>query len=309
MLEMFWNGNLLDIDVSNVMMMDRVSGEADSLDILLPASQPLWDSWENIEGSKIKINKDGYSTGTMYFDFKEAEGNYLKVSAVSFPSTARSSYSKSWINVGLNSFISELSNKAKLDSVMFYDTQDYPYSSLQMVNEGLIGRIAKMALNEGYVLKINDSKALIINEKVYENKLAVKTIYASQFQGNAKFEHDSNSLIASIYLGYLSTDSTRITKKIELPLNGRDIIISEHVDSEAHAERLLKSILRQANKYKDTVTFNIALDVSVAAGVVIDLQGNDETSNDGDWYVYQVNHSLVKERTRIFARRKIGGDY
>lgn len=306
-MELFYNGiDILknkNVLLSACTMTDNASGEADTISLTFSDVSGLWGIWKPNFDDVIIVKDSDWSSGTMYIDDIIDTDTVFIIKAVSLPPQAKQSKSTTWENVKFSKIANDLSIESGLELVT-YEITDYNYTRFDRVNESTLQALNRLCMREGYCLKITNGKAIIYNEKSFENKASVKSIspitrvFENQNIGKKSIEIkwlDGNGELISA----TATDET-INRE-------SDIITNIVVYNIAEAQRFSKGILRYCNKKRITGNFATDKDLTLASGNVItlDIQGMFK----GNYFIEQIKHEFIGSKTYFKVRKAIEGDY
>lgn len=293
-----------DVALSSCAATDNASGQADILDMVFSDTAAFWGVWQPQKGDEIIFAHDGWSTGKTYIDYICDTDTAFKLSARSLPPKAKQSGSTAWEYVRFSKIASDLAIASGLE-LSLYNITDYNYVRFDRKNESSLQALNRLCIREGYALKITNGKAVIYNEKSYENATAIKTIYPSKyyFEGldigkqsvNIKWVDGKGNLIQGV-----ATD-TSINLETEF-------ITSLPVYNTAEAERFAKGYLRQFNKGRTIGQISTDRDLSLAAGNVIYVSVMGMFA--GNYFIEQIKHEFVGgAKSQYKLRKAIEGDY
>jgi len=273
---------------------DNAEGEADSLRITF-TDFGLWSKWQPKFGDVIEVKKDGYTTGKMYIDEIIDTDTFFFLNSRSLPPNSRTNTSKTWENVRFTKIASDLAENSGL-TLETYGITDYEYLRFDQKQESNMTTLNRLCLLEGYCLKITNSKAVIYNEKVFENAIPTLSITSNNFSYTSR-DIGRSKVIVKWFDGDLiqgSCEDALINAEIET--------VTTPVYSVAQAERWSKGILRQHNKKRFTGQISIEEDLTVSAG-------NTITTPKGDFFIFKVEYDLIGSKSRLWLRKKIEGVY
>lgn len=308
-MEILWNGENIagKVNVSEVMMYDTAAGMADSADIVFPDPEQIWANWQPVKGDILMINKDDFMTGIMFFDGWKIKGQTYIATAISTPPQGRTEGIRGWNKATFLQIAEDISTACGLQLVS-YDIIDYTYNRVDQVLKGNIAFLNSLCLREGYVLKVTNGQAVIFGEKVFEQKDPVKTINRYQMDSDFFFSSNSIDLKAACASKYYDENNILIEFiAIAQGIYGGQLRLDEPLSSIGEAERYAKAALRQLNKNEYKGCFAISLDTSLAASQCINISGIGQA--DGKWYISEVNHMILAQKTYCRVRKPIEGDY
>jgi len=305
-MDILWNEDKIpNYHFNDAIVHDNEGGIADSLDLILTDPEEFWLQWNPGKGDLIQINADGFHSGKMYYDGYDISASGHKLMALSIPHKAKSQDSKSWEKISFITLANELCGLIGL-SLKTYDITNYTYSRVEQKDEeGYIGLLNRLCLREGYSLKVNDGKAVIFNEKKFENQTPDITIKRSDFVSEEyRFLSVSAQLASACVAKYGNIEYTYEASGVYGP---KITLMDEPFYDLSEAQRYAKNKLRHRNKNESLGYFPVKFNPGLAAGITINLTGLGSAS--GTWYIKRVDHSKLNDVSHVFVRRAIEGDY
>lgn len=308
-MQILWNGEEITkaVRVSGLIMHDMAGGKADSIEIFFSDPEQTWTKWKPQKGDLIEAREGDFSSGVMYFDGWEFEGQLYKAMAISTPPAGKSTAFRSWDNATFIQIARDISNSCGL-TLNTYDIIDYTYGRVNQIGAGNLDFLDYICKREGYSLKITNGMAVIFSEKAFEQKPSVRKVNRYDMLGRYRFRSMSIDLKSSCTAKYFAGDGSLLEYRATAPgIYGGEIRIDEHLASISEAQRFTKAALRQANKNEYNGFFKIHIDSTLAAGVCIDISGIGVM--DGKWYIDRVSHDILNGYTYCWVRKPIEGDY
>lgn len=299
-MELFYNGiDILknkNVILSSCTVTDSACGEADSLKLVFADYNALWGDWKPQFGDTVTVVKDGWTTGIMYIDEIADTNTSFVINSRSLPPKSRQSASTVWENARFSKIASDLALFAGLELVA-YDITDYNYVRFDRKRESPIKCLNRLCMLEGYVLKITDGKAVIYNEKTFENLVPSVSIYPK------KYEYVSKDIGRSaVNIRWFDGEFIQGYYSDPLVYGETETIIDIPVYNVAQAQRWSKGILRQYNKDRFVYKTPTDLNLSLAAANVINTP-------KGVFFISKIRHELIGSKSYLNLRKPIEGDY
>lgn len=292
---------------------DNLSGEIDDFQIQLEDRSDMWlGDWFPTKGSMLQaiIYKKFWKAPTVKtsigrFEIDEIDANgppttvNIKASAVPQSSSIRGeTKSKAWEKTTLKVVAESIAKKNILK--LFYKADDtYKKDRYEQDNETDLSFLYRLCKEEGLCLKISNQAIVILDEYDYEIKTAVATINRRSKKEdeiqviNWGAQTTVNGTYKSCRVQYTDTKKKKTIKgtftPTKAPKVGRTLVVKMEVNSEAHAQRLAKKKLREANKNATRVKLVVASEKHLDAGMTIKL--NDFGKFNGKYIITQAIHS------------------
>lgn len=232
---------------------------------------------------------------------------------------------RSWEKTNIRQIAQDIANDAGCG--LFFDADDFQLQRVEQSQESSLALLKKLCSDNGLVLKVSDNRIIIVDALKYETQAPVTTLYygssaivkfsanatISKIFGDACVTFKSNS-VADYFLRYFDMFSGNVG--IKMPSIGGGVIrgagsttlgILQKVSSEAEAQRLAKSKLREANKDEYKIAIELVGDFIYAAGNVINLANFGVHS--GNYIIDKAVHAISTSgyRTMIEMHRCLVG--
>lgn len=285
-----------NIDILGAVICDNSGGKADTAKLVLSNTTKIWTEYPPIKGDKIELIYDDFQTGLMYIDEFNLGRGLIVIKAIATPLNAKKRRNKSWQNISFKQIATELSHEIGLDTE-FFNIQDYSYQYLENKNMNNMGFLNKLCILEGYKLKIFNSKAVIYDEKFFEDTATVSSFSESYFIGDYNFTCKNSEIYASCTVKHEEYEYTQTSKRIT---NAGDLEIKIKVNNLGEAERFSKNILRYYNKDEFTGSFKVNL-TPIASGSTVNIL--DLGAFNGKNFIEKVEHNLIKNTSKITVRK------
>lgn len=244
----------------------------------------------------------------------------MDLSAVSIPLKTpirRKKVKRAWERQRLSEIAEKIAKEAELE--FFFDSKEDPLFDRQDQNaETNLQFLQRLCENSGLCVKVTDIQLVIFNQKEYESKDPVTNFTLGQSPILSwSFEQSQSETYKSVKVSYRdpkqkSADSAggyntqtgyyerrKSTNPSVMTYTYTDETVGEdgqtyelktRAKSIAEAKRLAQAKLRDLNKKAVTGTLEIIGDVTMVAGVVIEISGFG--SFDGRFYVDEARHSV-----------------
>jgi uncharacterized protein len=301
-----WNGEEVTGTITDIILRDNAGGEADTLAVMFPDPEQAYLAWQPKKGDVLEASFGGWRSGKMFFDGYVSVDRAFAACAISTPATGKAEAHRHWDNALFSQIAGDLAAACGL-SLMLYDVENYRYEAVTQSGTAQLGFLQWLCEREGWQLKVHDGKAVVFNEKGWENKTPQVTINRSDMDSDYRFGSSSAALkhvctvswrAAQGYMQY-----TAAAEGIDGGTLRPDIIAA----SAAEAQRFAQAALRRANRDEYGGYFSIPLTDTIAAGGTVTLLGMG--AMNGAWYLTRVEHRLLTRRTACRCRRAIEGDY
>ncbi len=293
-MEFFYEGKDISNDVS-IRTAELTDTSGERLDsVTLEINNPIneWSKWHPNKYDTMYVKEGAFSSGKMIVDTIKQRDGYIILKGLPIKKISKEKHTKSWEDVTLMELLSEFSSKYGL-SLKTYGVQNFTYKRVNQINVPDFVFLNERCAIEGYVLKISDGALIIFDEKVMESSTGI-IIDSNQIVGN--FKYSENEVYGSVKVKYGSIEG--IYKAIE----GPELVVDHiEVNSIGEAQRFAKNILRNTNKYENTISFDTKLNTHVAAGSTITVNGLG--MGDSKYYVYTAIYQFEKDITRFCVRQ------
>ncbi|MCL2697562.1 MAG: contractile injection system protein, VgrG/Pvc8 family [Oscillospiraceae bacterium] len=186
--------------------------------------------------------------------------------------------SRAWENIKLSAIAKEIAAKNNMDC-MFISDFDPVYERREQVLESDISFLSRLCYNAGISLKVTSGIIVLFDAAEFEKKPAVRKIERGKADVKSwRFNASTNDANYSRCRVSYTNPITGIT--IEYTYTPRDsdpggitLEINEKVNSRNEARNLAMRRLRQKNKEAFSAAFTLVGDVSLYAGVCVEVIG------------------------------------
>jgi hypothetical protein len=293
------------IDIRTANVIDNAGGVADSMDIVFVDSQGKWSKWKPQKGDKIKITDGCLSSGAMYIRKLVQNRSTFSIKAVSTPINSKTRITKAWEKVRLLSMAAELTEKYGFE-LETYDIGNWLYERADQIDQTDFEYLAYRCMLEGYCLKITDGKAVIYNERTFEQKPSVKTIFDNEFDGEPEFRIISTGLFNKCVITCSSPKETIISAFSPTNAPAGPVLKPKvYVNNQAEADRFTSTLLRSTNKFETAGKVGMEIDKQIAAGVSVDISGAGMF--DAKYFVDQIIYKLVDQKMSMKLHKPLEG--
>jgi phage protein D len=290
---------------------DKSSGECDDLQISLEDREGLWrDPWFPAKGSRIsaKIVTENWDKPdeslSLYcgsFEIDEIEVSEapmtVSIKAVSAPRSANlreEAKNKNWEGYKLSGIAGDIAGNAGL-SLEYLAPKDPRYDTRNQSKQSDLSFLMELCRDAGLALKVTDMKIVIFDEEEFESHSATTKI--TRGDENILSMSVKNKTAGTYKSANVRYNDTEADETVECYVDddttegsGQTLQINQRVKSAAEAEDLAKSKLHEANKNEVTGSFNLVGDLSLAAGVNVEISGYGVF--DGVYFVDSAKHSV-----------------
>lgn len=273
------------------------------------------------QGTVSKVEKELYC-GTFFVDKLSVKGSprTMELSAVSIPLKTpirRKKFKRAWEGQKLSQIAEKIASEAELD--FFFDSSDDPSFDRQDQNsETNLKFLQRICESAGLSVKVTDCQLVIFSQEEYEAKPPVQKITLGKSSILSwSFEQSQSETYKSVKVsyrdpkqksagsagGYNTQTGFYERRKTDNPAvmrytytdetagkDGQTFELKTRAKSIEEAKRLAKSKLRELNRKAVTGSLELIGDVSLVAGVVIEISGFG--SFDGNFYVDSARHSV-----------------
>lgn len=279
---------------------------ADSLEVIVDDSRNLWDGWKPQKGDEISIVAGGVKTGTMYLHETLQDNARYRLYASTMPINGKVKRSKSWQNVRLLQMGREI---AKLHGLEFksYSVNDVRYSYMLQKNEHDFVFLSRVCVLEGCAFLIYDGTLIMYNENVYESVTPEETINLTDDTSFRLFDNSdilcgSCEFVKGNYKGVFK-DKSGISNVYKPDLQ---FSVSSNLEANRYARGLLRKVNKQA--YTGFIRYDEIIKRNVP-GTVFDLKSDKVPSWNGPVFVTRVRNDYLADKSKVFFRRTLGGEY
>ena len=332
---------------------DKESGEADELTLRLKDEAGKWagkwapDGGETVKaylipGTTALAGLDELYCGKFFVDALRAGGSprTLEMRAISVPLNLpirRKLNTKAWEKQTAGQIAKAIADAHGME--LFYDTEGDPLiDRLDQKEESDLSFLNRLCQDNGFSIKVTDTKLVIFDQSKYEKQDPVKTfvlgvspILSWSFERQQSDSYKSVTVTwRNSRLKQKASAGSRLQKKraqngAKDPKTNPAVMTYTYTDPNADpagqefklhkraptfedAKRLAKAKLRQLNLKKVTGDMTVVGDISLLAGVVINLVGFG--SFDGHFIVESSNHSVDSSGYRTHMQlRRVNSEY
>lgn len=287
-----------EVNIKSVLIDDDCGEKLDSLKVTFNDAQSLWTKYKPHQNDTIEVKQDGYSTGTMYIDNINPVDSTMVLQALPIKSKAKTKKSGAWENITLPVLCSQKAYENGLEfSGISVDVYICPRVDQQNVSD--LKFISQRCNLEGALMKIHNNKMTVYNQKEFEQAEAVKVISAD-YMRNKNFKYNNKNCCSSYTL---SCGNLSVTAIDENAVDCKGITRQDiQFYSIAEGERFAKNLLYNQNKNAVSGSFETDLDMTLAAGNVIEV--TDKGMFDGKYFINHVTHMPI-DNVSVFEVRRV----
>lgn len=259
------------------------------------------------KGDTLQALAGNVDTGVMYISDIQYSGTTIYLKALSMPVSCFATKNYYWDHVGFKEMIEDVIAETDLELILLHPLEDVNYIDVTRIEESPINFIARRLMLEGFGVKVHDSKVIIYNEKLQENKPIEMQLAEDDFLLDPEYSTKDSELIAEVENCYKTPEGAFIDTVVRSGLEGRIQRENIAVTSLAESRRFSNGIMREANKYEFLASGKLnGLDRQAGQTVwLVDAP----YKHDGLNYIYMVRCDLVAETQYIYMRKPIDGDY
>lgn len=336
-VRLFFDGVDITADINKYLLSlsytDNEEDKTDDLQLSLDDREGVWlGNWLNtptaskgLEIAAVIVQKNWDSDGRDrvldcgVFSIDTVDGSgppakaTIKAGSIPYESTIRTQKkTKAWEQYTLSGIANEIAG-ANGFKCMFESGFDPFYERKEQMQESDISFLQRLCKNAGISLKVTAKIIVLFDAAAYEQNSAVRTIR----KGAADVSRwsFSTSLHDTAYSKcHVSYTDPKTATTIEYTYTPRDadedgqtLEINEKVSNREEARQLAMKRLRQKNKGEYKVSFSLAGDVRLVAGVTVDVEGYG--AFDGKYIIETATHSVSRSgyKTDLTLRRVLEG--
>lgn len=294
------------IDVLRCIHEMNAENTADSVEMIVDDTNNLWDKWKPKKGDTLSLISANVKTGIMYIHETYQDNARFVLNASTMPINAKQKKSKAWQDVRFLQMGKEIAEKQGLRFIS-YGVNDVKFAYKLQNNEHDFKFLSRICTLEGCSFLIYDGTLVIYNENAMESKEPTDVIYLiddSMFRlfDNSGSLYGSCKVIKGDYkVAYKNKSGLSAVYIPDMQFN---------VSSSAEANRCAKNLLRYANKgaYTGYIRYKEILKANIP-GAVFEIQGYKVPSWNGPVFVTKVRNDYINDRSKVFFRRTLGGEY
>lgn len=210
--------------------------------------------------------------------------------------------SRAWEKIKFKAIVSEIAGNHGYGTV-FNIEKDKLYDKIDQNNKSDIEFVKKLCEDQGFDIKVNNKKIIIVDENFYDKKEADFNIFNKETDENKSdlhdlldWEFDESSIGAYTACENQYKDSktrkvykTRVESKKETK-SKKVLRLNKKVKSEAENEELCKAALKKENAKTKTAKFSFAPDKAIFAKNILNVSGWGVF--DGKYLIDSVSHKI-----------------
>ena len=292
------------ISIKKVYYTQYAENHADILEVHFNDTDKNWDRWDGgkINGEEIKFEYGQIKTGKMFISSCSPDNGVFVLRAMSVPASYNTTHSKSWEQITLEELAKEIAGNHGL-KCKTYSTKGIKRNYVIQNNSGDFSFLGDRCKLEGACFLVFNGELVVYDEKTIENE-----------KGGAEVDIDDtrfttatpcSSKDKSIKEYTIKNGSYKGTATDKNGTETKTEIISKHVSSDAEAQEIAKSYLRNANKSINTIKIDTDLRKDISAGSVIKIESKEKKNWSGPAFVYKLRHNLLDNKTTIWARKPL----
>lgn len=225
----------------------------------------------------------------------------MKATALAFTTGTRNvKKSRAWENITLLNIAKKIAQEGGYN-VMYLSVKTIKYTRKEQVDQTDIAFLQALCTTAGVSLKINNGAIILFDQKDYESKVAVRKITRGDGSyGTYSFRTKlADTFYSSCHVKYTDATTGKVYEATYTPSGytyNKDTVLevsNERVNSNDEAKTLAISKLREANKGEKTGNFTMPGDVTLVAGLTVEVAGFG--GYDGKYIIEQGKHSIKKK--------------
>lgn len=272
-------------------------GEADSLEIRFADTKREWAGWKpGKDGDTVKITDGVLNSGTLYIDTLKPENGSYTLRAYSVPKSGGNKKSRSFENISLPQLAAKIASDNKLE-VKNYGVSDLKYPYVQQRGQSDLAFLHERCKLAGASFLVFEKTLCLYDEKSMEARDAAKTLTLGPtadltLSDDGQTSYSSARIANAAYVGTGADSAVR---------TGRELVrtISETAATQADANRIGQSLLRNENKKAKRGEVTLAAQRELAAGSVVRILANGWAGNA---FLYRVRHDLLQKKSKLWFR-------
>lgn len=308
---------------------DQAAGKSDEIQLDLHDRDRKWiNGWLPMKGSVITArircqnwHGQGHNPALNCGVFKcdepadyQGPPNKVSVKAVSAALTnelRETARTKGWENYSLEALAGELAQKHGL--ALYYDAPAHQFQRQDQRRESDLAFLQRLATDRGVNLKVHDSRLIMFDAQKGDAQSPALTITSREGDFFTALEYSFK--ISSEDTGYDSAEveyhepATRELRQVEFKPGGerggegKILTLDNRVESEADAQVLARSRLREANRKELTGSFTIMGYPGLVSGLTIILE--DFGLFSGKYFVEKTTHQAGGKYTTSAEIRQV----
>lgn len=281
------------------------SGGAKGAEIRVAIIQKNW----NGDGKDKKLNCGIFEVDSVDGSGPPAQVT-IKGTSIPYTSTIRNQQkTRAWEKIRLKEIAKQIARNGGMK--ILYESDYNPlYKRREQTQQSDIEFLQRLCKDAGIALKVTGKTIVLFDAEKYENKPATRTI-ARGSSDVLNYRFSTNFKDACYTSCHVVYEEPKTGKKIEAsytrpdPENGTGQVleINERVTSKAEAYQLAQKRLRQKNKGEYEAEFTLLGDVSMVAGVTLQVKGYG--AFDGKYIIETATHNATGGYTVALKLRKV----
>lgn len=282
------------VSIAKCICRDVSCGRADSMELVFHHAA-AWYQWKPKVDDTISASLDGFSTGKMFLNAIQPEGDKIRMIATSLPSAARrrtwTAYRKMTLETIMRRCAAEIGLEAALYGVD--GTMRYPF--ILRENEGSAAFLDRLGQMEGLAVKAVNGKMRGISVEYAQGLDAVKTFYIDPDRDKVTHTRQENQKYSTLTV---LTPGARVIAQDSNAAWGNAITITGLSAMKAvQAGRWARGMLLMHNRQQERLVMKIPYEPSMCAMQRVDVDGT--TDAKGAWIVDEAEQDLIDRSTAI----------
>lgn len=237
----------------------------------------------------------------------------IKSTSIPYTTTTRTqTKTKAWENIKLSKIANEIATQNGM-KCMFESSYDPLYVRKEQVQQSDIVFLSNLCKSAGISLKVTAKTIVLFDAKTYEDKPPIREVKnGSSDVLTYSFGTSSNDTsYSSCHVSYTDPNTKETIEYTYKPENsdgtGQVLEINEKVNNKEEARQLAMKRLRQKNKAEFSASFSIVGDVTMVAGVTVNVIGWGIF--DGKYIVESATHNVTGGYKTNIKLRKVLEEY
>lgn len=221
----------------------------------------------------------------------------IKGTSIPYTSTIRTQKkTRAWENIYLSSIAEEIASKNGM-KCMFESAYNPFYNRREQIQQSDIVFLQELCKNAGISLKVTAKIIVLFDAATYEQKEAIRTIKRGEADVlSYRFSTNFNdTAYSSCHVSYTDPQTGKVIEYTYKPRkkdgNGQVLEVNEKVSNREEARQLAMKRLRQKNKREFTADFTLVGDLTLVAGVTVNVLGYG--AFDGKYIIESATHNLT----------------
>ena len=288
------------VSIARCICRDVSCGRADSMELEFHHAA-AWYQWKPKVDDTISASLDGFSTGKMYLNAIQPEGDRIRMIATSLPSAARRRTWAAYRDMTMETIMRRCAAEFGLEAALYGVDGTMRYSFMLREYEGGAAFLDRLGQMEGIAVKAVNGKIRGISVAYAQGLDPVKTLYIDTDRDNVIHTRQENQKYSTLTV---LTPKARVVAQDSGAAYGNAITITGlNAMNAAQAGRWARGILLMHNRQQERLVMKIPYTPSMCAMQRVDVNGT--TDANGAWIVDEAEQDLIGRSTAIRLLRVI----